>query len=474
MSGWNLAKYEIFAHRGYYGDNSMEGFQACADKGFFIETDVVQTGSGTLYMQHDRFLTYNGESVHISTLTDEQYLSVVGEDAVTLDAFLTWLQQYPDMRVMCDFYLGADEALAKIKASGTMHQWIMNVSSIGSYYKLTYPKLSYCYTGSVSDEAELDVMRTDTNIVTSFVGDETNHNMVTCGGYVGVTVDNVEDYIALGYTWFQPQSSGTALDALQAKLKEYTAPGYKQKVILAHIADAIRDKYKKTGVISARNFPAQIRQLPTTVGMETASALNWKVVTGSAYNMSNIKGDWTQFSEINLDMNGLALSIPGIAYCSFNPAGCIINISNCASATIPGDMLRSANCIKELNFIGGVYPVGTLTRFGQGCNGANDISGVYTSGLTVTGIYLDNITGFNNFLSGAQAPVNIVWEGTLNASVSISTAASLTKDSVNRLISCLADYSGGEAHTLTLGSTLLAKVTNESLSIAAGKNWTLA
>lgn len=471
---WNLRNYEIFAHRGYYGDNKMPGFQACADKGLFIETDIVQTGSGTLYMQHERYFTYNGESVHISTLTDEQYLSIIGEDAVTLDAFLTWLKQYPDMRVLCDFYLGATETLAKINASGTMGQWIMNVSSIGEHYSITYPELSYCYTSTVTSEADLDIMRTNTNIVTSHVGDGANNSLLSCGGYVAVTADNVADYIALGYTWFQPTSNGTVLDALKEKLMEYSAPGYAQEIMLSRIADEIRAKTGETGEIAARNFPSKIRKLIIRAEGTTASVFNWKALS-SVYNMSNIKGTWTDYTEINIDMNNLALAIPSINYVAFSPNGCVINISNCASATLGADCGRWAHGILEINFIGGIYPSGTLTRFGQSLNGDNDISdGEFTDGTTITGLYLDNITGFNAFLSSAKGTVNVVWEGTLNASVNISTANALTAESVNRLISCLADCSAGDAQTLTLGTNLLARVTDESKGIATARNWTLA
>lgn len=50
----------------------------------------------------------------------------------------------------------------------------------------------------------------------------------------------------------------------------------------------------------------------------------------------------------------------------------------------------------------------------------------------------------------------------------------LTHDSMVAMIANLYDYSGGTAHTLTLGATNLARLSEAEKSVAAAKNWTLA
>ena len=50
----------------------------------------------------------------------------------------------------------------------------------------------------------------------------------------------------------------------------------------------------------------------------------------------------------------------------------------------------------------------------------------------------------------------------------------LTHDSLAAMINNLYDYSGGTAHTLTIGATNLAKLSAEEIAAATAKNWTIA
>lgn len=50
----------------------------------------------------------------------------------------------------------------------------------------------------------------------------------------------------------------------------------------------------------------------------------------------------------------------------------------------------------------------------------------------------------------------------------------LTHDSMVRMLENLYDYSGGTAHTLTLGAVNLARLSAEEIAVATAKNWTLA
>jgi hypothetical protein len=51
---------------------------------------------------------------------------------------------------------------------------------------------------------------------------------------------------------------------------------------------------------------------------------------------------------------------------------------------------------------------------------------------------------------------------------------SLDRASLRALINGLADLTGQTAQTLTLGETLIAKLTEEDIAIATAKNWTIA
>ena len=83
-------------------------------------------------------------------------------------------------------------------------------------------------------------------------------------------------------------------------------------------------------------------------------------------------------------------------------------------------------------------------------------------------------TFYNAFL-GAQALANIVFEGVIGNDISFVACSKLTHDSIMSVINCLMDYAGsGTTKTLSLGSTNLAKLTDEEKAIATQKGWTLA
>ena len=61
-----------------------------------------------------------------------------------------------------------------------------------------------------------------------------------------------------------------------------------------------------------------------------------------------------------------------------------------------------------------------------------------------------------------------------NMSLRLNVSNNLTVDSMVAMFSSLKDLTGDTAKTLTLGSTNLAKLTDEQKAIATNKNWTLA
>ena len=75
-------------------------------------------------------------------------------------------------------------------------------------------------------------------------------------------------------------------------------------------------------------------------------------------------------------------------------------------------------------------------------------------------------------LEDIQIPQN--WTNDLYISSGLGFTNVLTHDSMVAMIANLYDYTGDTAHSLTLGATNLARLSEEEKAIATAKNWTLA
>ena len=75
--------------------------------------------------------------------------------------------------------------------------------------------------------------------------------------------------------------------------------------------------------------------------------------------------------------------------------------------------------------------------------------------------------------AGCTALTEVILGSDFNASLNIS-AGSYTSDVMVAMFNNLKDLTGATAKTLTLGSTNLAKLTDEQKAIATNKNWNLA
>lgn len=62
----------------------------------------------------------------------------------------------------------------------------------------------------------------------------------------------------------------------------------------------------------------------------------------------------------------------------------------------------------------------------------------------------------------------------LGVSFSLSSSTNMTREALLEVINNVKDLTGSTGATLTLGSTLLAKLTEDDIAIATNKNWTLA
>lgn len=77
--------------------------------------------------------------------------------------------------------------------------------------------------------------------------------------------------------------------------------------------------------------------------------------------------------------------------------------------------------------------------------------------------------------SGCSSLTNVTLGDGFNANnLDLSASTLYSADTLVAILNALADRTGQTAYTLTLGSTNLAKLTNEQIAIATQKNWTLA
>lgn len=163
------------------------------------------------------------------------------------------------------------------------------------------------------------------------------------------------------------------------------------------------------------------------------------------------------------DTNSFA--VPTFSNCYTKDASTPAKITweNTANCTIPIDFLRDADHISEVVFRDGVRYVGRPTRF---CAGFNKTSQIIAK---MSGIILDESTGFD--LGVYQCPgLDARFMGSLKLDSTINFP--FTAEAMHDLIMHLEDYSGGEAHTITLGSKTVNRPTAEDIAFAASRNWT--
>lgn len=209
-------------------------------------------------------------------------------------------------------------------------------------------------------------------------------------------------------------------------------------------------------------------------GSET---LNWKAC-GTA-GMS-FRGIFSEINEVVIDMDNRAQNIPVVSYCAFKTTDAKIKFKNISSSATGAqmsivDFMRQAPCVSEVDF-GGLAPASTVRWFNQW--GVSQDGNFHNGTVTCKNLCLDNLASNNDaFYGGVVArygTFDVYFTGQLKTTINLSGWRLLNADSINRLVACLYDYSGGDAHTLTLGSNLLPLVDSAHLAIATARNWTLA
>ena len=92
----------------------------------------------------------------------------------------------------------------------------------------------------------------------------------------------------------------------------------------------------------------------------------------------------------------------------------------------------------------------------------------------LTSIYTDSYIGTKNAFDGCVNVEKIGITGPVMAwNADFSFTDKLTAECLSDMIDQLYDYSGGEAHTLTIGATNRSRLTAEQIAAASAKNWTI-
>lgn len=212
-------------------------------------------------------------------------------------------------------------------------------------------------------------------------------------------------------------------------------------------------------------------------GGGSSDVLNWKAGANAGL---TIKGILPDINEIVIDMDDRAQNLPSLQYFALKTTDGKITFKNLSSSATGlqmnmSDFMRQSPCVSEVDF-GGVAPASTTRWFNQ-LNYSQD--GNYHAGsVTCRNLSLDNLSGNNDSFGGGvtsrYGTFDVYFIGQLKNTVNLSSWRLLNADSINRLVACLYDYSGGDAHTLTLGSNIRPLVDADHLALATARNWTIA
>ena len=124
-----------------------------------------------------------------------------------------------------------------------------------------------------------------------------------------------------------------------------------------------------------------------------------------------------------------------------------------------------------------VLPASVTELNGNVFKGCSSMKRFVFNSIPTCGYY--TVTGSSHIFYDCTALEDVVlpngWtKNLLLSDNSSSFTKKLTHDSMVAMIAALKDYSEGTAHTLTLGATNLARLSEDEKAVATAKNWTLA
>ena len=128
--------------------------------------------------------------------------------------------------------------------------------------------------------------------------------------------------------------------------------------------------------------------------------------------------------------------------------------------TIGAYAFGGCTALTEIILDGGLY--GAIADYAfSGCTGLTSIT--FATGYVGTKLAFDGCTNVTTIVLNG----GVAWF----ADIDVSFTDVLTAECLSDMIAALNDYSGGEAHTLTVGATNRARISAEDIAAAEAKNW---
>ena len=202
--------------------------------------------------------------------------------------------------------------------------------------------------------------------------------------------------------------------------------------------------------------------------LEYANAKNWD--TSSVASMASMFYNCSSLAA--LDVSGWDTSNVASMQQMFQGCSSLTEISiagwTCSKSTSMELMFRGCYNLTTVDMSG--CDTSSVTTMMYMFNQCYAISSVDMSGCDVS-----NCTNFFGFFVNGANPSDFKAPSNIKVSVDFSAATALSVDSLNSIIAGLYDYSDtDDTPTLTIGSTNLAKLTDDEIAVATAKGWTVA
>ena len=110
------------------------------------------------------------------------------------------------------------------------------------------------------------------------------------------------------------------------------------------------------------------------------------------------------------------------------------------------------------------------------CEGSVDLVSTFSAARTLKTIkklVVNEGVKYSGTFSSCTALENIIFDGIIANSLNFANSSLLTVESINNIIGCLKDLTGGTAQTLTVHKSVGEKLTDEQKATITAKNWEL-
>lgn len=261
-------------------------------------------------------------------------------------------------------------------------------------------------------------------------------------------------------------------------------------VVLPANATVINNNmFRGNSKLTTINFPNTINQIGLSAFYNCTNLKNLDIPDNASYTLGNsafcgsgvteecaknIVAHATSIGD-NLFQNCLSLvnvEVPVFANYMFNNCTNLKSaISTQAMETTGNEVFRGCSALERAKIADGTTTIGS--RIFYDCR---TLKTVYlpSSITTATNSSLTSTSSSYYTFYNCTALEDVQLGQDWNMSLRLNVSNNLTVDSMVAMFNSLKDLTGDTAKTLTLGSTNLAKLTNEQKAIATNKNWTLA